>query len=92
MLKGLRGLPRAQLSAPPELDSTSCVQASPESGYDRLDVSAGSHASSHPHGFKLPKGALSAVLFRSSAPAGFGVLVKGTHVESLLLLPGGYDL
>ena len=50
---------------PPEPDSTGRVEASPEFGYDRPDVSAGSHASSPPRGLKLPKGALSTVLFGS---------------------------
>ena len=55
-------------------------------------LSAGGHASSLPRGLKLPKGALSTVLFGSQAPAGLRVLVKRTHIESLLLLPRSYDL
>ena len=49
-------------------------------------LSAGSHVSSPPRGLEVPKGALRTVLFGSSAPAGLRVLVKRTHVESLLLL------
>ena len=91
MLKGFKGLPQVQLSAPPRAGLNRPHRCEP-TGYDKPDTSAGSHASLHPRGLKLPKGALSSVLFGISAPAELRVLVKWTHVESLLLLPRGYGL
>ena len=56
-------------------------------------LSAGSHASAHSVGLKGPRGLQ--IPFRSGVKPrrNLGLfLVKRTHVESLLLLPRGYDL
>ena len=56
-------------------------------------LSAGSHASAHSVGLKGPRGPQ--IPFRSGVKPrrNMGLfVVKRTHVESLLLLPRGYDL
>ena len=93
MLNQVNGPPRCQFSAqPPEPDPTGRTEASPAMGMAGQTLSAGSHASVHSVGSYSPR--------RPQIPLRSGVkprrylglfMVKRTHVESLLLLPRGYD-
>ena len=92
MLKGFKGLPLGLVKcAPREPDSTCAIRRAQFTWVWGPNASAGGHTSSHPTGLKLSKRALSSIFVREVSPGELRVLVKGTHVASLLLLVRGYD-